>query len=537
MSGKHAAFARRSPRTVLVAELALAILAASVPTAVLASTSSSAATPATPRAAWSANKLVGSQASFDTGSGGWTTPTNGARVNKTVIPAQTGTGSLAVSNGGQPGPALMAMSGSTTATGTRATAGMRYMGWTSVRAATTGRAASAIIAFADSQGRRLDQAQGQPLTDNSSSWQQLYPAVAIAPPNTAYAVLEVVFDGAGSMETHYLDNALLKSAPGGSARVAGPLRTVGNQIVDANNHAVIFRGANRTGLEGLGGGGPTLDDMSHAKTWGMNFIRVTLGEQLWMPSTCYYDPTYVSQVDAAVNTITSLGMVAMLNLHYNTITQCGHFGQQPMADAPNALTFWQQVASRYKNNPLVAFDLYNEPFNLTEEIWAHGGAVTWHNTTFQAAGMQQMYDAVRGTGAQNLVFVSGNHWGNWFPKIPLTGFNIVYAAHAYTCSQDLPPDCWNTDPYNPAQYLSMWDKPSQTYPVMVTEFGWPDGGADGRYVHNVIRYAETRGWGWSVFTWGNATYGPFDLLASAGPGKNYEPKPGGMALLAALPGN
>ncbi len=318
--------------------------------------------------------------------------------------------------------------------------------------------------------------------------------------------------------------------------MVGPLHTVGNKIVDGNGRAIIFRGFNRSGLERSATDIPTSDEIAHAQSWGANFIRVHLGEQFWVPTTCYYDPTYPTQVDSAVNTITSRGMVALLSLSYNSMKSCDDFGERPMADAPNAITFWQQVAARYKNNPLVAFDLYNEPFSLTDDIWLNGGSVTYHGTTFQAAGMRPMYNAVRGTGASNLVFVSGNTWANWFPKTPLTGTNIVYAVHAYTCPRIPAPDCTNTKPYDPSQFFNAWLTPAQTYPVMVTEFGWPNPD-DGLYIRNVVRYAEQHGWSWSLFTWGNKTFGPFNLLASAGEGKNYEPKPTGMAALAGFAGS
>src|SRR5204863_8587456 len=141
-----------------------------------------------------------------------------------------------------------------------------------------------------------------------------------------------------------------------------------------------------------------------------NIIRVPLSEALWLSTSCVYDSSYAAKVDGVVSAITSRGMVALVDLHYNTISSCGTAKQWPMADYPNSVTFWQQLAARYKNNPLVAFDLYNEPHGISDDIWRNGGSVTWQGTTFQAAGMQQMYDAVRGTGANNLVIVGGNGW-------------------------------------------------------------------------------------------------------------------------------
>jgi hypothetical protein len=78
--------------------------------------------------------------------------------------------------------------------------------------------------------------------------------------------------------------------------------------------------------------------------------------------------------------------------------------------------------------------------------------------------------------------------------------------------------------------------PSWSYPVMVTEFGWPDQN-DGRYIANVISYAEAHGWGWDVFAWDGTTTGQFNLLAEVGPGTNYEPTPSGMPVMSGFIGN
>ena len=69
-----------------------------------------------------------------------------------------------------------------------------------------------------------------------------------------------------------------------------------------------------------------------------------------------------------------------------------------MADSPGAITFWQEVATRYKDNPLVAFDLFNEP-HVPQSVWLDGGTLRPPTgRPSHAAGMQQLYDAVRGTG-------------------------------------------------------------------------------------------------------------------------------------------
>jgi hypothetical protein len=68
---------------------------------------------------------------------------------------------------------------------------------------------------------------------------------------------------------------------------------------------------------------------------------------------------------------------------------------------------------------------------------------------------------------------------------------------------------------------------------MVTEFGWPDKD-DGRYIANVVAYAENHGWGWAVFAWDGTTSGKFDLLADVGPGSAYDPTASGKAVVSGL---
>ena len=232
-------------------------------------------------------------------------------------------------------------------------------------------------------------------------------------------------------------------------------------------------------------------------------------------------------------------MVALLDLHTNTVGGCEQGTQHNMADEAQAPEFWSQVAARYGNpsspeyNPLVAFDLYNEPHNISDAVWLNGGETTdyYGGATYQAAGMQQLYDVVRATGSQNLVFISGNNWANTPPSVAVTGTNIVYGVHYYTCPNAALSACTNTDPYDPSQDLNQWVAFSVTEPVVVTEFGWPSQ-ASGTYISNVIAYASSYGWGWSAFAWEdwpNPT--EWDLTASWLDDGTAEPSPSGIPVL------
>src|SRR6266550_456435 len=74
--------------------------------------------------------------------------------------------------------------------------------------------------------------------------------------------------------------------------------------------------------------------------------------------------------------------------------------------------FWRQVGTAFKGNDRVVFDLFNEPFPDSNadtpeawRCWRDGG--TCRGMSFQAAGMQELVDAVRVTGATNVIIVGG----------------------------------------------------------------------------------------------------------------------------------
>jgi hypothetical protein len=81
----------------------------------------------------------------------------------------------------------------------------------------------------------------------------------------------------------------------------------------------------------------------------------------------------------------------------------------------------------------VLFELYNEPHDIPWQVWLHGGTVGGV-ASYQAVGMQDLYDAVRATGANNVVIAGGIGWAFNLSSVyanKIQGYNIMYATHPY----------------------------------------------------------------------------------------------------------
>jgi endoglucanase len=247
----------------------------------------------------------------------------------------------------------------------------------------------------------------------------------------------------------------------------------GNKLYDPTGAKVILRGVDRPSFEwSLTGEMASLSDYTLMRSWGANVVRIALNQDFWLST-----PSYATTIDQQIAWITQLGMGVILDLHWN------NGGQQNMADR-NSITFWAAVAARYKQNSWIIFELYNEPHDVTWSQWLSGDATY--------AGMQNLYDAVRGAGATNVVLVGGLNWAFDLTGVSagyaVVGNNIAYATHPYDYAGKQLAD-W------PAAFGNL----AATYPVVMTEFGQYC--ATDSYVSDLLVYAESNGIHWSAWAW------------------------------------
>jgi hypothetical protein len=393
--------------------------------------------------------------------------------------------------------------------------------------------------FFDGNGTAVTSAtqRGEPVADSTAGWVDSWPVAAVAPAQAVSAAMTVVSaDSTAGVDE--VDDVTMTETSGGPAALVPPLTTSGATVLDGLDRPVHLHGVQLGGMASpqWTPGTVSTTEIDVAHSWGANFVRLPLLENAVVPGDCLYDPGYLPEVDRIVHDVTSLGMLVSIDLHLSAVTPCGSYGKQDLPDS-KGVRFWQIVAARYRTNPLVAFDLFNEPHSVSDVVWRDGGVVTSGGMRYVAVGMQRLYGAVRSTGAGNLVFVSGNRWATSYPTTALSGAtNVVWGVHAYTCPSKTvaqggkctPGPAGVTDPSGIlGRFAAVHDAP-----VMVTEFGYPDPSLED-YVAHTDAFARSHGWvGWNAFVMDGGKTSAFRLVRDTSP--TWNPEASGMAVLTGM---
>lgn len=159
--------------------------------------------------------------------------------------------------------------------------------------------------------------------------------------------------------------------------------------------------------------------------WKANVVRIPLNEECWLGLSNikpeYAGANYIAAVKDLVAKVEAHGMTPIVELHWTYGQYTGNSAgcsdvhatcQKPMPDAQYTPSFWSSVASTFKGDQAVAFDLFNEPYpdratsTTTQawQCWRDGG--TCPGIGYEVAGMQDLVDAVRSTGATNVIMAA-----------------------------------------------------------------------------------------------------------------------------------
>lgn len=250
---------------------------------------------------------------------------------------------------------------------------------------------------------------------------------------------------------------------------------------------------------------PTNSEIDYFSSKGMKIIRVPiLWERIQLNANGALDATYLGRLDAVINYATSKGLRTVIDLHnygaYKGIT-VGVPGGHPNSMFAN---FWSQIAAKYKANSNVIFGLMNEPVGSTMT------STTW------LASAQAAIDAIRQTGATNLILVPSTYWGHPVNFVELNASvminvrdpanNFSYDVHQYL---DYDGSGTHTDVLSPTDAVATltnftaWLK-ANNRTAFLSEIGVPATTAAQDSLSAMLQYMHANAAQWDGYTYWSA---------------------------------
>lgn len=295
--------------------------------------------------------------------------------------------------------------------------------------------------------------------------------------------------------------------PSGEAASALSIKVQGNDLVNQNGQVVRLLGVDRSGAEyecvknhKVFDGPSDAASVKSMVSWHINAVRIPLNEDCWLGinGVVTGGAVYREQVEQYVRTLESFGLYVILDLHWSAPGTNTAAAQWPMADDDHSPTFWASMANTFKSDHAVLFDLFNEPYIKSWSCWRNGCRTSYvlngSKVFYQTAGMQQLVDAVRSTGATiplmlgGLAFSTDNsRWRQYEPRDP--DHQLVVSFHTYSRGNCSKVSCWNSQIAPLAKVI----------PVVTGEFG--EGGCTDTFDLSYMPWADQHGVSYLGWTW------------------------------------
>jgi hypothetical protein len=319
--------------------------------------------------------------------------------------------------------------------------------------------------------------------------------------------------------------ALLCVSTAQAAPAAGAgIEVTGNHLTTLGGTTVRLLGVNRSSGEyncishsatTVFAGPTNAASIAAMTSWHVNAVRLPLNEDCWLgingTNPRLSGAHYRAKVKRYVDSLNAAGLYVILDLHWAAPGKILANEQWPMADASHAPAFWRSVGSMFASDRAVLFDLYNEPFISSWSCWENGCSTQFtsagRSVTYQTAGMQQLVNAVRSSGARNPLLLGGvgyasdeSQWAQYEPQDPDNQLIVSFHTYNFTGCNNV--GCWNQEIAPLASKV----------PVVTGEFGENDC-ADG-YSLAYMNWADAHGvsylgWAWDATDSGwSCTGGP-----------------------------
>jgi len=281
--------------------------------------------------------------------------------------------------------------------------------------------------------------------------------------------------------------------------------------VDTTIQAVRLRGINRSGLEYvtatgddvLARAGICADEFDEIKEWGTNLVRIPFNQSHALGRNGVDSAAYLRALDHAVELARTRRMYTLLDLQWLDFTfPRGHLSDSRpnfVAPLPNAdsLEVWSQMASRYRDDTSVLYDIFNEPHDpLADDpedllgIRSDGSLFPLLQRRVHFAEWipwaRHLAAAIRAHNPSALIFISGIDWGYDLRGFPIAGLeNVVYSTHVY--------------PGKKESWHSAFGRLSRKHPVFVGEWGGTE--KDLPWGRKLQDYFNRHEIGWAAWSW------------------------------------
>jgi len=295
------------------------------------------------------------------------------------------------------------------------------------------------------------------------------------------------------------------------------LATQGNRILRVDtNQPVILRGVNRSGMEYAEPGASGFlasaaisqgELQEIVGVWGAKVVRVPFNQDWALHGRATHPAAeYLSALDQIVDWAAALGAYTLLDLQWlDADTVYGRLNDEQkspnrVAPLPNALSLdlWANLAQRYREEPAVLFDLFNEPhtpikddvstlFLIDESGVPVASDVDVVTAEEWVPWARRLVEAIRQIHPDSLIFVGGVDWAFDLSDIRLDAPNIVYSTHVYPNRA-------------PRRWPDAFGDAAQEVPVFVGEWGGQNTDLD--WGNEFLAYLRSTPFvGWTAWSW------------------------------------